>query len=273
MPIAARVVLFCTLGLFTCGQTACNMVPRQHLQQAQNRTRQLYEQNKALALDRENQLRAAQNAAAENQRLQQQMADLQAGRDTLQKRVDNLLSERNQLQSRFTSLNNQKNPLSDEASRQFAELAKKYPDFQFDPQTGVSKFSSDILFESGSAELRSAAEPMLRDFAKILASGDAQELGILVVGHTDDRRVAKASTKSKHPDNWHLSAHRAINVQKALTKFGIKESRTGVAGYGPYQPLAPNSDPKSREKNRRVEIFVLAPNASQAGRDNAAIRK
>ena len=273
MSVAARVSLFCVLGFVTCGQTACNMVPRQHLQQAQNRTRQLYEQNKALAMDRENQIRAAQNATAENQRLQQQMADLQAGRDTLQQRVDNLLSERNQMQSRFASVNNQKNPLSDESNRQFAELAKKYPDFEFDPQTGVSKFHSDILFESGSAELRSSAEPLLRDFAKILDTGDAKQLGILVVGHTDDRRVAKPSTRAKHPDNWYLSAHRAINVRQMLNKFGISENRTGVAGYGPYQPLVANNDAKAREKNRRVEIFVLAPNAAQAGRENAAIRK
>src|SRR6185369_13366519 len=66
MPTAARVSLFCVLGLLSCGQTACNLVPRQELLQSQNRTKQLYEQNKALALER-------QSFANDNARLQQEL--------------------------------------------------------------------------------------------------------------------------------------------------------------------------------------------------------
>jgi len=273
MRSAIRVALFGMLGCLATFPAGCNMIPRQHLQQSQNRTKQLYEQNKSLAMDRENQIRTNQTLTAENQRLQQQVGDLQASRQTLQQRIDNLLAERSQMQSRFASLRNQPSPLSDASTRQFEELARKYPDFEFDPQTGVSKFKSDILFESGSADIRQSAEPLLRDFARVLNSGDATQLNILVVGHTDDRRIAKPTTKAKHPDNWHLSAHRAINVTQSLNKFGIKDARMGVAGYGPHQPLAPNADDKSRAQNRRVEIFVLAPNASMAGRDPGNIRK
>lgn len=267
MSRAARIALCGVVGVLALGQMACNAVPRSYLAQSQLRTRQLYQQNRALMADRENQIRTSQNLASENQRLQQQMGDMQASRDTLQQRIDNLLSERSQLQSRFASIRQTPSPLSDSSTRQFEELARKYPDFEFDPQTGVSKFHSDVLFESGSADLRNAAEPLLRDFAKILGTGDANQLNILVVGHTDDRPVGKPGTRARHPDNWYLSAHRAINVTHTLSKFGIKEKRMGVAGYGPHQPLASNSDDKSRQRNRRVEIFVLAPNASMAGWD------
>ena len=46
---------------------------------------------------------------------------------------------------------------------------------------------------------------------------------------------------------------------RALRKSGIGESRMGISGYGPYQPVEPNASDASRQKNRRVEIYVLAP--------------
>jgi len=266
MPTAARVSLFCVLGLLSCGQTACNLVPRQELLQSQNRTKQLYEQNKALALER-------QSFANDNARLQQELGAAVGSRDSLQKRIDNLAAERGQLQSRLASMRNQQTPLSGDTTRQLEELRRKYPGFDFDPQTGVSKFSTDIAFDSGSDVVKPNALPMLRDFAKILNQGDAKDLNILVVGHTDDMRVAKAATKAKHPDNSYLSAHRAIGVVHELEKAGIKSGRMGHAGYGPHQPLVPNTNAQNQAKNRRVEIFVLAPNASMAGWDTGTIRK
>src|SRR5438105_11931852 len=204
MSFAMRIFVFAGLGVLSCTQTACNMVPRYHLQQAQYRTRQLYEQNRALAAERNGML-------AQIQTLQQQIAGLSSRDETLQRRIDNLLAERNHLTGT-------RNPLSDSTNRQFADLEKKYPGFEFDPQTGVSKFSNDILFESGSDELRRDASPLLADFARILNNGEASQLNVLVAGHTDDRPVKLASTKSKHPDNWYLSAHRSINVVHALNK-------------------------------------------------------
>lgn len=259
MTFAFRIVLMGGLGLATLTQTACNMVPRSQLTQAQNRTRQIYEQNRAMAAERNGLL-------AQIQTLQQQMAGHTAREETLQARVNNLLSERNHLTGA-------RNPLSDATNRQFADLEKKYPGFEFDPQTGVSKFSNDILFESGSDEVRRDAEPLLADFARILTNGDASQLNVLVAGHTDDQPVKKASTRSKHPDNWYLSAHRSINVVHELAKHGIKENRLGQAGYASYQPRVSQKSDAARRQNRRVEIFVLAPGASTAGWDSGAVKR
>lgn len=253
-------------------QIACNMVPRHHLAMAQQRAWQLYEQNKLLASDRDSQIRTNQTLSAEMQRIKTDLASATTDRETLQARLDNLQAERSQLQSRFTGMGTRQNPLPESSTRQFEDLARRYPDFEFDPSTGVAKFSSDILFESGNAEVRAAAEPLLRDFIKVLNTGEATQFNILVVGHTDDRRVVKPETRAKHPDNWHLSAHRAINVVQTMGRIGLKDNRMGVAGYGPYQPLEPNKDDKARARNRRVEIFVLAPNASVAGRDTSTPR-
>jgi chemotaxis protein MotB len=259
MSFVLRVLLMGGLGLAVFTQTACNMVPRYALQQAQYRTRQLYEQNRALAQERNGLL-------AQIQTLQQQIAGLNARDETLQARLNNLLAERNHLTGN-------RNPLSDSTNRQFADLAQRYPGFEFDPQTGVSKFQNDILFASGSDELRPEAEPLLAEFARILNNGEAAELNILVAGHTDDVPVKKASTAARHPDNWYLSAHRSINVVHALAKNGIKQNRLGAAGYSMYQPRIAQKTDEARRQNRRVEIFVLAPGASTAGWDPGTIKK
>ena len=94
--------------------------------------------------------------------------------------------------------------------------------------------------------------------------GDARDLKVLVSGHTDDRPIKHQSTANKHHDNMGLAAHRALSVERALKKSGIAENRMGVSGYGPYQPVEPNTNEKARQKNRRVEIYVLAPNSPVA---------
>jgi chemotaxis protein MotB len=47
----------------------------------------------------------------------------------------------------------------------------------------------------------------------------------------------------------------------------------GVAGYSMHQPARPNTSDSARQENRRVEIFVLAPDAAVAGRDLPGTRR
>jgi len=233
------------------------MVPQQTLRQSQMQSMQWYRQSQSLAAERD-------ALAADRQRLEQslQMAN---------QRLDNLNAERGKMHQRYISLLNrhkdQPSPLSRETTRRFEELARKYPQFEFDPQTGVSKFHSDILFSSGSAQIKSEASPILREFAEILNDNDARKLNILVVGHTDDKPIVKSKTKAQHPTNWHLSTDRANSVVLELAKNGIKENRMGAAGYNMYQPVVENNSEAARKQNRRVEIFVLAPDAVVAGWD------
>jgi len=271
MAKSARFAVLCIAGLVLMGSTACRGPHHQNLvlRQSQHRAMQLYQQSQQA------QATAAQLAAEKGQ-LQQQLAAAQQDRQMLEQRLANMQNERQEMQQRYMNLVNSVktngSPLSPQATDALEELQQKYPDFEFDPQTGVSKFHSDILFESGSAEIRANASPLLQEFVQILNRGDSQRLNILVVGHTDDRPVGKPATRAKHYDNWELSAHRAVSVTRMLARYGLKENRMGVAGYGPHQPLVPNTDDKARQRNRRVEIFVLAPNAAVAGWDQGSKR-
>lgn len=233
--IPVLLALTLTLGI------GCNMVPQQTLRQSQVRAVQL---------------------AGQNRQLSQNNMALKSNLDVSNQRLANLNNERTLLQQRYVNLLKQQSPLSPEATRQLEALKKKYPLFQFDPKNGVSRIGVDILFNSGSDVVNKKTAPeILGEFARIMNQGDAKHLNILVVGHTDDRRIARDNTRSKHATNWHLSTNRANAVLTSLQKLGVESSRLGVAGYGPNQPLVPNSDDTARQKNRRVEIFVLHSDA------------
>lgn len=269
----SEISRFIGLTLLAAATAGCNAVPMYQYRQAQMQTLAMYRQSQAVA----------GQLAAERQQFQQTASQLQgelsAAQSQLQlanERLANLGSERQELHARYsnllTSLQAGENPLSSEATKRFEELARKYPEFEFDPYTGVSKFTGDLLFATGSAEIRNDAHPLLSEFARIMNDGDARQFNMLVVGHTDDRPVVKAATKSKHASNWELSAHRATAVVDVLSKQGLAEHRMGVAGYSMYQPVAANADESSRQRNRRVEIFILAPDAKIASTWDAAPR-
>ena len=265
MHTTVRIMLAAAAAPLLFALCGCRMAPAQALHQTQLQAMDLYRQAQALSASQ-------QQLAAEKERLKRQANSLRSSLEIANKRIENLKSGLSEAQQRYVSLlsqaRNQKSPLSDSATRRFQDLVDKYPGFEFDPHTGVSKFHADILFASGSDRLKNSALPLLKEFASIMNEGDAKRLNILVVGHTDDRPIVKRSTASKHPTNWHLSTNRANSVVLALSKAGIAENRMGAAGYSKYQPVAPNADEKSRALNRRVEIYVLAPDAIVAGWDS-----
>jgi chemotaxis protein MotB len=244
--------------------SACAGTNPYYLQQSQLRTQQMYMANRNLSMQNQ----GLAGIAAQNQQLQQQNMALKAQADLANQRLHNLQSANDQLEGKFRNHLVGDNPLNREQIRKLEELRQKYPEFEFDPHTGVSKFSTDLLFASGSDEITPRSLQILHEFAHIMNQSDAQHLKILIVGHTDDRPIGKQHTRTEHPTNWHLSTDRADAVVLALRKAGIAETRMGAAGYSMYQPAAPNNDDHNRQKNRRVEIFVLAPDASIAGWDD-----
>ncbi|QDT15850.1 putative lipoprotein YiaD precursor [Alienimonas californiensis] len=268
----------------------CDVVPRNRLVETRQTAAALREEVLTAEAERDSlaaqydsavamaeQERAARLAAAQErdalmanvEMTERHAAKLQAGLDIANRRLENLSGERGELQGKYINLlrdvGGGDSPLSSSATARFEELASRYPDFDFDPLTGISKFGPHVLFESGKAELNPGAVPLLREFAEIMSSPEAKDLNILIVGHTDDERIAGGATREKHPTNWHLSTNRANEVATTLSAAGLAESRMGVAGYSKYQPVVRNRDDSNRAMNRRVEIYVLAPEVKVAG--------
>ena len=106
---------------------------------------------------------------------------------------------------------------------------------------------------SGGIEVDKGGQKLLRAVADAIREHGG-EMDVRVEGHTDDKPIQN----EKFPSNWELSGARAISAMRFLTdRCGLAAERASFAGYGPYAPVVPNIDAKSREKNRRIEIVLL----------------
>jgi len=154
-------------------------------------------------------------------------------------------------------------PLPVELNTALEDLARQHSDLiEFDPNHGLVKFKSDLLFEKGSDQVMSAAGDAIKALCGILNSEQAKEFHIIVAGHTDDMPIRRAETQVAHPTNWHLSSHRAISVLNSLQNCGIVPERMSTRGFGEYRPIAPNASNKGgNPKNRRVEIYIVPAGA------------
>jgi chemotaxis protein MotB len=147
--------------------------------------------------------------------------------------------------------------LPPELDQALKEFASRYPDaVEYLADHGAVRWKSDLTFGLGSDVVRDSAKSSLREFAQICAGPAAEGFEVVVVGHTDDVPISRS--KAQHPTNWHLSVHRSIAVMNELSGFGVPSKRIGVMGYGEFQPAVPNPPSGGNEKNRRVEIFLVA---------------
>ena len=149
-------------------------------------------------------------------------------------------------------------PLVDTALQGFAKANPQLVEYL--PSYGMVKFKADLTFEKGKDDVSADAVKALGKLTKILNSKVAAVFHVYVAGHTDDIPILKPATKRRHPNNWYLSVHRAVEVQKVLVKAGLKPQRIGAMGFGEYHPVEPNkANKKGNQKNRRVEIWIVPP--------------
>ena len=112
---------------------------------------------------------------------------------------------------------------------------------------------NDVLFDSGKTAIKPDGVAALTQVAQVLAG--IPDRHFLVAGDTDDVPIHT----SRFPSNWELSTARAVEVVKLLVDKGVKPEVLAAAGYGQFDPVAPNDSPDHRAQNRRIEI-VLQPN-------------
>lgn len=121
----------------------------------------------------------------------------------------------------------------------------------------VVELPEGVLFDSGRADLREAANDTLTRVAEVLSN--VPNRSFLVAGHTDNVPVGR---RSRYDSNWELSAARGVAVVRFLSEHGLSPDRLAAAGYADTQPVASNSSEEGRAQNRRIEIIVL-PNLDE----------
>ena len=112
-----------------------------------------------------------------------------------------------------------------------------------------------LLFDSGSAELKDDAKAIIDKVGIILERyGNAGTIEI--EGHTDNVPMKSA----QYPSNEELSSARALSVfYYLLDSTTLNPLNLKHAGMGERVPIADNSTPEGRSRNRRVEILIYNP--------------
>ncbi|MBI1798405.1 MAG: OmpA family protein [Candidatus Eisenbacteria bacterium] len=118
----------------------------------------------------------------------------------------------------------------------------------------------NIEFDTDSATIRPASFALLDSVGRILVQYPT--LRVEVGGHTDDR--------GKKEHNQQLSEARAAAVMGYLeAKFPLIDAGQYTSkGYGMTSPIAPNTSPLGRARNRRVEFKVLNTQALKIEREH-----
>jgi len=143
-----------------------------------------------------------------------------------------------------------------EKARIERRLRALVPGGAIEVEEGKVILQGEVLFDSGADQLRPEGRAFLERLAPSLASLLAAEPDqmVLVGGHTDERTLRG---DGRFASNWELSAARALAVTRVLTGAGLPSTRVAAAGFGAEHPRVPNTDDRSRRKNRRIEVLLV----------------
>jgi type VI secretion system protein ImpK len=105
------------------------------------------------------------------------------------------------------------------------------------------------MFPSGSATVNSSFKPLLDRIGLALK----EEPGtVRVIGYTDDQPIRTIA----FPSNFQLSTARAKEASTIIGASVGDPSRITAEGRADADPIATNSTPEGRERNRRIEVVL-----------------
>lgn len=143
---------------------------------------------------------------------------------------------------------------SEELAGQIERLATEYGiqdqvEVTFNGQYVLLTLNGAVLFDSGSADIKGEALPLIDRIGKIL--NNYPDNDIEIEGHTDNVPIHGGRFES----NDVLSMYRALSVADYIrSTTDIPSGHIKSSGRGEYVPIADNSTPEGRARNRRVEI-------------------
>jgi chemotaxis protein MotB len=117
-------------------------------------------------------------------------------------------------------------------------------------------FSSEVLFESASADLSPEGEIAIANVVAILQDvadeiPDSIDWILRVDGHTDNVPLRGGI----YADNWELSQARALSVVRfMIDTLGFPPDRLAATGFGEYRPVNTADSSEARAENRRIEL-------------------
>jgi len=125
--------------------------------------------------------------------------------------------------------------------------------------------TSDVLFDTGSAQLKADGKKVLDQVVPIIKERSNK---IRVCGYTDSVWTGVSKT---FDSNFDLSGARALSVLNYLKEKSIDAARMHFAGYGEHDLVPPGAAPGQENKklSRRVKIVLLHDWATHASGEAA----
>jgi chemotaxis protein MotB len=188
----------------------------------------------------------------QNSQLGQQTSEQQ---NKLSQSQLDLQRQKQKLEQLQTLLNQQKEA-SQELKNKMSEALKGFNSneltvYQKDGKVYVS-LSENLLFPSGSAVVNPKGVEALSKLAAVLNLNN--DVSVNIEGHTDSIPI-----RGRYQDNWDLSTARANSIVRILVNnYKVDPTRVISSGHSYYEPVASNSTPEGRAKNRRTDI-ILSP--------------
>ena len=178
------------------------------------------------------------------------------GMDELTEKLGATEEEMKDLQKAISELEEEKMKLSEKMAEKMEEalsesMMEDKIDVEFNSNCVILSLNGAFLFDSGQAELKEEAKPVLNKIG-VLLSKYADSI-IEIEGHTDSVPL----NGGRYENNDVLSSYRALTVFNYLKEnAAIDPGVMKHSGRGEYLPIADNSTPEGRAKNIRVEIKI-----------------
>lgn len=109
------------------------------------------------------------------------------------------------------------------------------------------EINEKILFDVDKATIKQESYGLLAEIASVIKRNPHIKK-ISIEGHTD--------SDGSDRYNQSLSERRAAAVKAHLVSQGVSEQMLSSKGFGESRPIADNSSPEGKEKNRRVEFLI-----------------
>lgn len=185
---------------------------------------------------------------------EQALADENARLERLKKELEDRSNRVTELENVIAAKDAAMRALKDAISRALTDFeGKGLTVEQRDGKVYVS-MENKLLFESGSWAVGSEGRRAVQQLGNVL--GENPDIAVLIEGHTDNVPYQGSGPLT---GNWDLSTKRATAIVNILREnASINPENLTAAGRGEYAPVATNSTPEGRAKNRRIEV-ILTP--------------
>ncbi|MEE9204349.1 MAG: flagellar motor protein MotB [Nitrospirales bacterium] len=121
---------------------------------------------------------------------------------------------------------------------------------------------AQLGFDEGEAYVKPPGRKVLKQISEILTG--MTDKHIRIEGHADSKPIGP-SLISQFPTNWELSEARATGVAQFFGEEGGLDSATlTTVGYADTVPVASNATEEGRRANRRIEILLFSPGATES---------